>query len=415
MSRIVFVLAISSMLTVQAYAQNALNQAFAAGNYEEVVAEASSILENDKENAAANFFKGASLVRLQKYGDAQQYLLQARALEFQPAIAVDANLVRAYAGSQQTEILLAELERLASNGFAATGILRSAEFEYLEGNSDYDRIKGMVTANAFPCSNLDQYKKLDFWVGAWDIYDANDNLIARSDISKREGGCAVFEDYRTLTGFVGSSINYFDPADSTQKQTWIDLRNSVTNYVEVQDGEGTLQMVGDQGNNSLTRMTFVSEPDGNTVTQTFENSSDGGETWSAGFFGKYVRRTDQSITAKLSAVLQQMELLFAENKMTDIAEFYTAEAEILEPGGRIYTGQEEIRDYWASLTDKGISWSNEIVDVQVDREWIYSISISNLRHLYGGEEHLSKTRALVIWKQEGSDYKIDRDFYQVMR
>ena len=108
-------------------------------------------------------------------------------------------------------------------------IFTNPEFDFLKGNGDYNKLLQMVEENAFPCRYGDEYKRLDFWLGEWDVY-VNENYIGESFITKSLGGCTLYEDYRTTSGFLGRSMNYYDPVDSLYKQIWIDKNNGITNF-----------------------------------------------------------------------------------------------------------------------------------------------------------------------------------------
>ncbi|MDF1696875.1 MAG: hypothetical protein P1U56_13620 [Saprospiraceae bacterium] len=157
-------------------------------------------------------------------------------------------------------------------------------------------IVGSITAQtedqkAFPCRYGDEYKKLDFWLGEWDVY-VKDKKTATSSITKSEGGCTLHEDYKTLTNFFGRSINYYDPKDEKYTQIWIDKFNGITTFKEVEARKGYLKMTTDDGNGTLTNMDYTLDETVGHVTQTMESSKDGGKTWKRSFKGVYKPRNE---------------------------------------------------------------------------------------------------------------------------
>ena len=142
---------------------------------------------------------------------------------------------------------------------------------------------------AFPCRFGDEYKRLDFWLGEWDVY-VKDKKTATSDITKSEGGCTLHEDYKTLGGFYGRSMSYYDPVDKKYTQLWIDKFNSITTFKETEAREGYLKMNTDDGKGTLTAMDYTLDPATGNVTQTMESSKDGGKTWKKSFVGVYKKR-----------------------------------------------------------------------------------------------------------------------------
>ena len=392
---------------------NTLRQLFLQGEYENCIKESNALLEKNTKDSSAYFFKGVSLIRLKNYAEGEAALQKAGENGYQPLMALNANLLRAYAGQKQTEKLIAFLDQLAGQGFAAQAFLKNTqEFAYLEDNVDYQKVKTKVDKNSYPCRYGAEYKKLDFWLGEWDVF-VSGTKTADSKITKGLSGCTLHEDYRTSQGFYGRSINYYDLTDSLYHQIWIAQNNNVTHFKELDAREGYLQMQADRGNGSLSRMAWQYNPDEDSVLQTVESSSDNGQTWSPTFSGLYKRKS-VGIKEELDAVLGEMEKLFQENKMAEIAQHYTEDAQMLEPGGAIHAGNLAIKTYWRGLKDKGISWDNELIEAEVSGDLVYSISISNLKHLHKGKEYLSKTKALIIWEKTDKGYKIKKDFFHFL-
>lgn len=143
---------------------------------------------------------------------------------------------------------------------------------------------------AFPCRYGDEYKRLDFWLGEWDVY-VKGKKTATSSITKSEGGCTLHEDYKTLAEFYGRSMNYYDPKDKKYTQIWIDKFNGITVFKEVDSRDGYLKMQADDGKGTLTNMDYTLDPTSGNVTQTMEGSKDGGKTWKQSFVGVYKKRS----------------------------------------------------------------------------------------------------------------------------
>lgn len=287
-----FLFIFSCFLSLQCFTQtqNANpGQSFSNGNFDECIKACDKVLEGDENDSGAHFFKGASLVRLKKYQAAKKHLAKARENNYQPAAAVNSNLLRAYGGLEETDTLLDSLQSMSENGFRASFVLNSEEFKYLEGDITFNKLKKKVDENANPCLYGSQYKRLDFWLGEWEVF-VNDAKIATSSITKSEGGCTLYEDYKTTTGFLGRSTNYYDPTDKLYTQIWIDKFNSISTFKEDASKEGYLQMTADDGAGNLTRMTYVQDKIKDTVTQTVDSSTDKGKTWVTGFVGVYKRK-----------------------------------------------------------------------------------------------------------------------------
>jgi hypothetical protein len=68
----------------------------------------------------------------------------------------------------------------------------------------------------------DVHNQFNFWVGEWFVYDSTETHIGENTIVKIEKNCILTESWRSATGGSGSSFNYFDLADSTWNQIWVD-------------------------------------------------------------------------------------------------------------------------------------------------------------------------------------------------
>ena len=189
------------------------------------------------------------------------------------------------------------LERVTPPAPGVLNQLRTAEdFKALRDDPRFQAIVARLT----PCSGP-QYAEFDFWLGDWEVRNAAGQILGSNRISKRHGGCVVFEEWESAAGGSGSSFNFFDSTTKQWHQFWVDA--SGTNWLS-SDGQGspttlrggmhdgamvlssqpeTLPSIG------LTRATWRPLPDG-SVRQTFEGSSDGGKTWTVSFDGFYKKK-----------------------------------------------------------------------------------------------------------------------------
>jgi hypothetical protein len=142
-----------------------------------------------------------------------------------------------------------------------------------------------------PCTGP-EYRQFDFWVGEWDVRGAQNKdpkkPPSHSRISIINGGCAVREEYKTPTGYEGTSLNYYDAKTRKWKQFWMDNQGQpVTQVGGMSDGSMTLNEVPDGDNRGRTTWTPL---DGGNVRQLWEKSTDGGKTWKVVFDGTYTPR-----------------------------------------------------------------------------------------------------------------------------
>jgi hypothetical protein len=65
-------------------------------------------------------------------------------------------------------------------------------------------------------------REFDFWLGDWDVYDADGQLAGRNRIRLTAGGRGLREEWRGRSGLVGTSLNIWSEERQAWHQTWID-------------------------------------------------------------------------------------------------------------------------------------------------------------------------------------------------
>lgn len=147
-----------------------------------------------------------------------------------------------------------------------------------------------VAANS-PCAE-GPFREFDFWAGEWDVRDAAGKTAGVNTITKEENGCVLVERWHSASGGTGQSYNYYDPAVGRWKQLWIGLGFLLHMEGGPHEGgmrlEGPLQYLG-QNRTTTLRGSWSRLPDGR-LHHLFEESQDGGATWSIWFDGYYTAR-----------------------------------------------------------------------------------------------------------------------------
>jgi hypothetical protein len=149
-------------------------------------------------------------------------------------------------------------------------------------------------ATASPCQKDDRFRAFDFWVGEWNVRDAQGTLQGENSITRQEKGCVLVEQWQGVQGSTGMSINYLDRITDQWVQIWhaaggyqIDIRGGLTD-----DGmllRGTIHYIG-TGQTAPFRGLWTPLADGR-VRQFFEQSNDDGATWVPWFEGFYSRQS----------------------------------------------------------------------------------------------------------------------------
>jgi hypothetical protein len=147
-------------------------------------------------------------------------------------------------------------------------------------------------AQKYPCANKEEFRAFDFWIGEWDVAVANGTPAGHNSIKSAEKGCLLVENWVNVGGGTGMSINYLDKVTKEWVQVWNDASGSQINIRGSMTDEGmrltgTIYYVAnDQAFPFRGLWTLL--PDGR-VRQFFEQSPDGGESWSVWFEGFYTR------------------------------------------------------------------------------------------------------------------------------
>lgn len=142
------------------------------------------------------------------------------------------------------------------------------------------------------CADAD-HRQFDFWVGDWEVTDsAGTTVYGTNRVSREESGCLVHENWAGSRGGTGQSLNFFDPLKRQWEQVWVGSDGLVLQIVGhlkgasmVLEGEG----MGPGGKVVRQRAAWTPQADGR-VRQFWEQSADGGATWTVAFDGWYRRR-----------------------------------------------------------------------------------------------------------------------------
>lgn len=131
-----------------------------------------------------------------------------------------------------------------------------------------------------PCRYDPVYRALDFWIGDWNVTNPAGAVVGTSHVEGLIDGCAIYENWTGAYGDTGKSFTSYDNVASRWDQHWVASTGGVTEYLgAVKDGAVVMIAHGPKG--ALTRLTFARLP-GGKVRQLFENSADGGKTWTVG-------------------------------------------------------------------------------------------------------------------------------------
>lgn len=142
-----------------------------------------------------------------------------------------------------------------------------------------------------PCSD-ESHSQFDFWVGEWIVLDSMGTRVGENQISRIEGGCILLEHWTGAKGGTGTSLNYFDKADSTWNQVWVDHNGDVLKLKgRLVSGNMILRSALEKGNEDgyYNQITWSPECDG-TVSQLWEIYDGEDRLINTAFLGIYHRK-----------------------------------------------------------------------------------------------------------------------------
>jgi hypothetical protein len=154
------------------------------------------------------------------------------------------------------------------------------------------RFKALATkfaAISAPCIQPGSpWRQLDFWLGAWDVYDRSGNLAGQSRIERILGDCVVLESWKGSAE--GKSFNTWNAGRKRWEQSWVDAGGQPV-FFTGQLEQGVMVYHSDQpqpdGSRYERRLTFT-PLSGPRVRQFSQGSADGGKTWTTEYDLIYV-------------------------------------------------------------------------------------------------------------------------------
>lgn len=166
------------------------------------------------------------------------------------------------------------------------------DFTPLRADPRFGALLDRMRAALRPCLTRKESRMFDFWVGDWDVQNAQGRPAGQSSVQLLLEGCALFENWTDSQGGGGKSLNSYNEETKQWQQFWTDQYGHVTEYRESDWIDGSLRYSAKQmtpRGPALIHMTFTPvNPD--LVRQFGEMSVDGGKTWTPTFDLYYHRK-----------------------------------------------------------------------------------------------------------------------------
>ena len=148
-------------------------------------------------------------------------------------------------------------------------------------------------ASIAPACAAPEFRQFDFWVGRWEVRDASGRVLGTNTIEMVNRGCGLREQWSGTSGSIGTSVNAYDAGRKQWHQTWIDSDGLLLVLTgQFRDGAMTMsgEVVAPDGKRTANRIRWYPAPERGTIRQTWEQSTDGGRTWTTAFDGFYFER-----------------------------------------------------------------------------------------------------------------------------
>ena len=146
-----------------------------------------------------------------------------------------------------------------------------------------------TTAQQNTSCTTPEHRQFDFWLGDWEVKSPKGNIVGTNLITSEFGGCVLQEHWTNTQGNLGSSFNIFSSSDQKWHQAWVDDGGTFLNLIgEFKDGKMVLVDAASVVTNRITWNLVDGDTD--RVRQHWEQTQDGGKTWTTAFDGLYIRK-----------------------------------------------------------------------------------------------------------------------------
>jgi len=290
------VLFVGTPLTASAgsdkYTNEDVNSLLNSGQYGKTVEAAEYVTSKDSSNADAWLKLAIAQYMLKNYHESIAAYKEADKLGFASQLA-RYNTACCYGLLGDEENAEKWLNMALEAGFSDAEQLRSdSDLELLHDSGQFADYVKRAKVNGSPCEYDTNNRQLDFWIGQWEVYNPQGTMVGTNRIEKSLNGCLLLENWKSVLGSTGKSMNFYNKADKSWNQQWVSSKGQTIWYDgEFWDGKMifTGEMVKPDGSTALSRMTLSPNKDG-TVSQLIEQSPDNGKSWNVAFDGKYVKK-----------------------------------------------------------------------------------------------------------------------------
>jgi uncharacterized protein (TIGR02246 family) len=118
----------------------------------------------------------------------------------------------------------------------------------------------------------------------------------------------------------------------------------------------------------------------------------------------------EAVRSAIEAANGRFVELFGKGDAAGVAALYTEDAQVLPPNGDVVRGRAAVQTFWKGVMDAGVKGAKlTAVEVTPSGNMAYEVGRYELSGADG--KTLDSGKYIVIWKREGSRWKLHRDIW----
>jgi uncharacterized protein (TIGR02246 family) len=120
--------------------------------------------------------------------------------------------------------------------------------------------------------------------------------------------------------------------------------------------------------------------------------------------------TSTLVRDAIAATNEKFMATFKRGDAAGMAALYTENGQVLPPNGDFVTGKQALTMFWQGIMDMGIK-EVKLEIVEIEGYGDIAIEVSKYTLQGEGGQALDTGKYIIIWKQEGGQWKLHRDIF----
>lgn len=218
--------------------------AFEQGRWSDAIAEFRALLDENPADRVAPLRIAMAQRELGRHGQALETLEAARVVEG-PEAMIEVERARNLIALGRPQDALDALYAADQAGLRAYTLLeQNTDFDAVRDDRRFRRVLRNVRARTHPCTEIPESSQLDFWLGRWEVRAPNGQLLGFNTITKRDGDCALLEQWEATNGGTGTSVSFFVPSRGQWRHVWTGSGGAFVDVVGGLREDGAMHMEG---------------------------------------------------------------------------------------------------------------------------------------------------------------------------